>query len=513
MCKFGKLASGMAKGDVPSQAGTPCSWLLNVSEVERRRRLLALHRTCERLLAVEPAHRPRSLDAFARFTKQARQVRSFSISPVQLAERLGCAWAVVEELKDLRPPGLLVHDGLEEDVDDEVLHHVRQRLRHVRGMTAKGEAQFIESVAAVTRCYEAVEVVAALREVGLLGESLDHVDARSVLSWELLASRLSKMPFLCCATWRSMQSALDTRITGSVSEVVFKLTVTLPLGCAGSFIGVRASGLETKMRSLNERAKDLPVSCPPTVVLKAVRPKTEDGQQIKSGPSCLLVVLRWSDSLELTDAGREDKKNAVRAFAHSIAGEITDEVQGEYRRQLQKSSRLREAHKESYWQQGEEYHAERRRVAAERRLESGAARAVRLPEAGHQEPFARHRRGRHHHLRYRRAAAAWEKRKVLLRVAATLTLWPEPWEKIAGSPSARRFLRQVKSCSAEEGEAAVEALRASRCAADAPCRTSVLTAPRELRQRRPEARGPREQRRRQAVRGDLGLDAALDWSW
>lgn len=435
-------------------------------------------------------NRPRSLEAFAHFTKLARQVRSFTVSPAALGHHLaGVSEAALDELRQLDPPAGV--GALSEDLPADLVQRVQHRWHHLPQMPVRAQAKWIQSASAVSQTYDAAVVVQALRDLGLFEDDDDFGGPR--LSLDLLGRLAPAFPGLCLAPWSTVAQGRQSWL---------RVRLVLPAGCVGAFVGLGGSAIKARAQRLSDRVASaaIPFVGGPRVQLSVVFPAVP-GSRTRNAPCVLSLTLQWV-AMAATALDRETMGAEMQAKAQTLKHELQAELEATYRLWLDNARRLRQSITEAHLQQGREYHEGRRHELALRRAQPSASRAVLLPPADHCESYTRHRT--RHFPEYRRALAARQKRKELLRIAVSCDVAGPLPHGLAAPSGARRLQRQLRCCSVDVAEAALAALRVARKAADCPC----PLRPRGER-RRFQPRGSRRQRQMDALRPELGLGDAL----
>lgn len=147
---------------------------------ERFRRIAALWQVCARLFGLAPNQRPKSAVAFSRSMRMASSVRSYTLSPVALAEVVGAPQRVLNILSFVEAP---CASHVLESCDVKALGVSEERWRKCVGDgNVLSQAQWFVNMANVNKTYSADEILASLCSLGLLKrvEQGDKIDCTGI---------------------------------------------------------------------------------------------------------------------------------------------------------------------------------------------------------------------------------------------------------------------------------------------------------------------------------------------
>lgn len=457
-----------------------CPWLEDGqgSCAEMARRLLVIRRVCERLSSVSPAQRPRSMPAFANFTRSSRRVRTYTVNPQNLLPYLECLPQATRDIVMSQPvPGLIPQHLLESPSQETIRKTTRgwNRLLEEGWVDRNGageHARWIQANASNLCEYSAEELYRALCQLGRSPFN-EHDD------WCCFHTRLSGV--LCTGLAESSAH----KSLGCIPEkswnnyhahkhcVVRK--VPMPFGCSGTFFGVGGTNFKAFVSQLQQNASKVCVLQPPQVLLNVKHfgcPKSA---------GTLTVTFIWNRwELKQVAAGAAAKVDAfIAETMHSIVLHIS-EIRSQ---RIEAGAVRRERRAEAAFKAGEEYHEQRlrdRETKRHRRNDS-ALRGLELPAAGLSASFGVLRPSRKEVGQQRRRAFMKEKRRQLL--AACLELHPSAAQddrtkqmrvaKPSRSGAGRRLARHLHACRGVVAEQAFETLlAASRASNTCPRRTA-----------------------------------------
>lgn len=464
------------------------------SEAERRRRILALHQTCTRLLAVPPAQRPRSLNAFANFTRRARQVCSNTISPLDVLQRLDSVPGGLANHPHLQAGGR-IPKNLREQPTDAMVRCIQRRWDSHRqtslGDPVEALMVWVKDASIVRQRYSAEEIAAALCHLKFF--QAGSGDAPADFGSDLSSADASRL-----------LPAVQVVPTHSCMWSTFRATGSMPPGCAGAFFGRRGAACQAFAADLQRLANEAWAHQGHTDTEPQVRLSVKEGMVYIA-----LDILQWESSQVLGAASEVDI--LVRRLQRALATHLMHI----YSRRLTTARNRRERHAEIRRAWAGAYHRQRRTAREAKRQEASSVRALQLPPAGISSG-----RGfvsavtRKDIARHRRQSALQQKRKDLLQAYCSMSLQNSSRHERTlrdgnGRSSrqapgqtgrARRLMRHLNACKEETAQQALE------------CLAAVAAAPRGLAGCSSKPRksgGPRQKARSAAILADAQWDEEL----
>lgn len=479
-----------------------CAWLdeAGLSSAELARRRLVLRCVCKRILLTPPHQRPRSLSAFANFTRAARRIRTYTVRPAELLRNLDDVPEEVRLYISSQPRPDIYPECMLEMPDSTIIGRVClrwNRLRKHGSLRVSGFAEqvrWIQSNAFVQRECSAALVAEALQDLRLFtcgkGDSSKDHCSQAMMS-EVACDKALPLP-------ESIPEAPWSIHHPKLHSVVRR--VRLPAGCAGIFFGHGGAGLKSLVSQLQSHAQSTDVLLPLIVSLKV---QLSSGRGSAGIVELKVVWKRWEQKAAAVK-GATDVFNMTNTLAQMLTQHIGEIHQQNFTRFA--SHRERRAVKSQEW--GRAYHEEQRMNRLKRHLCTceSAVRGLQLPPAGISRQFGAPRPNRKEVAQQRRRASLKQKRQRLLYACAELGLWvpacsrnpghlgavqtasshycrPAP----CGTGATHRLVQHLHSCQEEEAEKALQ----SFIAAKRVCRRPKL---------------PRQQRNRQQQRA-----MAISW--
>jgi len=370
------------------------------SPPELARRTAVLHRVCCRLLAIRPSHRPRTISALQHTLRRSLVVRTYTVQPILLARAIDAPSDVQCKLD--RPP--LCAMNMLEPPPEALVRYARMTLERL-ALKSLAAAQWLASQAVVSQAYSISEVVDVLVELALLvrgdGAAIDCTSLTRDTCYRVLPIVLD----FPSEDWFFGQKAR--------TSVMVARVVPLPVGCtAAALIGKGGVAINALRRHLEDEFSDA-----------------------STLPSVRLVVggATLNVSVRLQGAPQTKATTVADAMVTCVAQHCS-KIQQQLSRQRQAKREQQEHLRKCFQVSGQLYHVSLRRQRSERRdaaLES-VGRALALPFSDtRQELPSAFRLFKAHptkaRFRCRRQAWVREKRRTLLRAAATLDRSRRSW--------------------------------------------------------------------------------------
>jgi hypothetical protein len=340
----------------------------SLSIAERRCRILVLHRVCDMVLHISPQQRPRSLAALANFTKNARKVRSYTVTPLLMLQHLNDVPQELINFCSTQPRPFTVSEDILEEPSAAHLHSLecqwRKSREHLSKQSVGEQSRWIGSLAYVLHAYAAEQITMALRDLGILtstdfGEGMEKDQVRKRLPMPEL---VPEHPW--SVLW---PEALHT----------LRRYVSMPAGCFGAFMGVGGEKCSLLTTQLQEHASTANVFQAPKVVLML---KLFDGRK---GPGKVELRIQWA-RWEKQRFAAVAAAQAVDAMANELQQLVVGNINEIFRKRLVCRTHRRNRKAERRRAMGEVYHR-RLRAARSAKLVAGcdtACRGLQLPPAG-----------------------------------------------------------------------------------------------------------------------------------